>query len=618
MINSFVDEVTSEEQDPGTLDPTDDLFNAEPSVRADAPHKHSIHLSLEDSTFTGENAGTAVIMNDGARLQSSYCRFVDNTADSVIKLESGTLAIYGNEFTNNEVGQEGGPIQVDVASTLEASTGNCDKSASTAPVDAGGGDMSTEALISARQGLISNITNPNDGASPAKDTDVASNQDTAAAKQEDTPSNTTAADATITSTVEEPPEEEAPQAEPVCGISVLGVCVEEFGQDCRAASDPPTGCISTWDALVNAVKDRSQTDPDFKICPGYTLDVGAEGPVVIDADYTSIKCGDEGLLSDECTIKGGFAQFQVVGSPEGVELSGLTMQGSTGASVIAGGSKESTLRLRDCAWTQNTGASAILIRDNVETDFNEDASLLLASNATAMSVEIRDCEFKKNKVSHGTVSNMGGTLIIYKNRFENNTALGGDVVVAKSGTCKLQENCFFSHSSVAAGTIFVQEGAALSGNANNFGVLNAAGTFSKGRCNDIFHETNGTDCLAEGEPCNGFCMTFDADKCSLDSADNPNVPLDNAGITIQTKMDDTGKQNLTPIIVATVVAAFTVFGMAVIIIRRKQKGKNSGGDTDISNSRPSRGSKRGGMLSKFKKKKARDTSAYEVEDDDEL
>lgn len=52
MVNSFVDEVTSEEQDPGTLDPTDDLFIAEPSVRADAPHKHSIHLSLEDSTFT--------------------------------------------------------------------------------------------------------------------------------------------------------------------------------------------------------------------------------------------------------------------------------------------------------------------------------------------------------------------------------------------------------------------------------------------------------------------------------------------------------------------------------------------------------------------------------------
>lgn len=317
-------------------------------------------------------------MNDGARLQSSYCRFVDNTADvsdalckrlcphrsfsasptpiravpsrflftqSVIQLESGTLAIYGNEFTNNEVGQAGGPIQVDVASTLEASTGNCDKSASTTPVDAGGGEMSSDALISARQGLISNITNPNDGASPAKDTD------TAAPKQESTPSNTTVADTTTTSTEEETPEEEAPQAEPVCGISVLGVCVEEFGQECRAASDPPTGCISTWDALVSAVKDRSQTDPDFKICPGYTLDVGADGPVVIDADYTSIKCGDEGLLSDECTIKGGFAQFQVVGSPEGVELSGLTMQGSTGASVIAGGSKESTLRLRDCAWT---------------------------------------------------------------------------------------------------------------------------------------------------------------------------------------------------------------------------------------------------------------------------
>ncbi len=164
----------------------------------------------------------------------------------------------------------------------------------------------------------------------------------------------------------------------------------------------------------------------------------------------------------------------------------------------------------------------------------------------------------------------------------------------------------------------MQEGAALSGNANNFGALNAAGKFSKGRCNDIFHETNGTDCLAEGEPCNGFCMTFDADKCSLDSAETPNIPLDNAGITIQTKLEDGGKQNLTPIIVATVVAAFTVFGMAVIIVRRKQKGKNRGGDTDISNSRSKGGSKGGGMFSKFKKKKAHDTSAYDVEDDEDL
>jgi hypothetical protein len=71
---------------------------------------------------------------------------------------------------------------------------------------------------------------------------------------------------------------------------------------------------------------------------------------VIDSDYITIKCGNDGSLSDECAIVGGVSQFYIIGTSSGVELAGLTFRSSSGSSIIAAGTEDATLRLKNCEW----------------------------------------------------------------------------------------------------------------------------------------------------------------------------------------------------------------------------------------------------------------------------
>lgn len=98
----------------------------------------------------------------------------------------------------------------------------------------------------------------------------------------------------------------------------------------------------------------------------------------------------------------------------------------------------------------------------------------------------------------------------------------GDIVVTNNGTCKLQENCFTSHSSGAPGTVFVEEGSTLGTNTDNFGASNAAGSFAGGPCNAIFEETGGTNCLG-GAGCNGYCKEFESTTCPLEGITTANA-----------------------------------------------------------------------------------------------
>ena len=114
-----------ETTDAGVLEQTDDVFSAATGSRSgDIPMAHSIHMALENTMFDvsfdayfyqlsecylqqlsfylvlqSENVKRSVIINDGARLQSSKSMFVKNTADV-----SSTLAsICGIISTNVEL-----------------------------------------------------------------------------------------------------------------------------------------------------------------------------------------------------------------------------------------------------------------------------------------------------------------------------------------------------------------------------------------------------------------------------------------------------------------------------------------------------------------------------------
>jgi hypothetical protein len=144
----------------------------------------------------------------------------------------------------------------------------------------------------------------------------------------------------------------------------------KFGSSCDAKQNETLfldeyveGCISTWDELITVVTERLDDERDFVICPRSTMDIDSstsQAPVVIDADYITIKCGKMGSLSDECAIVGGFSQFHVVGSAAGIELAGLRMLSSTGSSIIASGTKDSTLRLKNCEWMVSCSPCVIL------------------------------------------------------------------------------------------------------------------------------------------------------------------------------------------------------------------------------------------------------------------
>lgn len=152
------------------------------------------------------------------------------------------------------------------------------------------------------------------------------------------------------------------QAPPTCnGIYSDGLC-RQFDETCSADLEDNElisseqiieGCVSTWDELVTVVRERIDDEKDFIICPRSTLEIDSstsQAPVVIDTDYITIKCGESGLLSDECAIVGGLTQFHVTGSATGIELAGLKMLSSRGSSIVAAGKKDATLRLKDCEW----------------------------------------------------------------------------------------------------------------------------------------------------------------------------------------------------------------------------------------------------------------------------
>lgn len=125
----------------------------------------------------------------------------------------------------------------------------------------------------------------------------------------------------------------------------------------------------------------------------------------------------------------------------------------------------------------------------------------------------------------------------------------------------------------------------MSVNNDNFGVNN---TSVGGQCNAIFEESTDTSCLSNPAMCDGTCREFTSKMCSLPMYDKfidgpvsstpATAPMlgENAPPHALGKVPEPESSNsLVPIIVASIVSAFVVFGLAGIIWHRKKKGKGS-------------------------------------------
>lgn len=275
------------------------------------------------------------------------------------------------EFTENTITGDKGLVEIDGGSTLESNENNCDTTNSSSTVesngdldtpvstrilqdnstDIGGEMMDNETLSAVTSTLDFNATMTSASIDNAADNAAAtSTSDVNATESEfNLMDNTT--EGVLFSSV-------APPHSTTCaGILSDGVC-RKFETVCGVEDDELldkelAGCLSDWDDLVTAVRERLEGERDFMICPGTTMDIESsttKAPVVIDSDYIRITCGANGSFSDECAIVGGASQFRIIGRSSGVELAGLTFRSSSGSSIIAAGAKDATLHLKNCEW----------------------------------------------------------------------------------------------------------------------------------------------------------------------------------------------------------------------------------------------------------------------------
>ena len=202
----------------------------------------------------------------------------------------------------------------------------------------------------------------------------------------------------------------------------------------------------------------------------------------------------------------------------------------------------------------------------------------------AMAVEVAHCNFAENDLEYGAVANLGGTLSVIQTKFAANSGKGGDVVVTNQGSLALNESCFDASASVAPGVVFVEEGSAMTANADNFGVGNTAGGYvAGGTCAHVFLEAAGGDCLGAAARCDGSCREFAAPTCLADAGGDGGAVVPGGGapaaapegqiyVPSYTNGEGSGNDssNVVPIVVASIVGVFIVLGFVGIVARRRK------------------------------------------------
>ena len=565
-------------------------------------------MELEESTFSFERVQTSVIIANGATVSSTGSVFDRNTASSVIQTNAGTISITDTEFIDNDVTGGDGVVVVD--SDSKVGDTNCVQGSMQSEGD---GVTAMPPLNSRQRNLPADVC---DG------TVVMMAGDTCRPFGQVCDPNATPVSLIGDSEVFDDSEalggnDVESDGEVLDDSELLGVInlgdnnqtLEDTSLEAEndLAMEAPimgdlqpevvTDCHDNWDDLKYAVENKI-VDGDvvlshigslyFKICPNSSLDASS-GPIVIGYDYITIQCGEYGLRVDNCQILGGYAHFHVVGSSTDLKLAGLRMSASTGSSVIAAGTSDATLQISDCEWIANRGASAILILNNATATADNitgalDISSLIDSSEGGMAVEMSSVGFMQNVLTYGTVVNVAGSLSIDKGRFNQNEIRVGDIAVVKSGELFLRDSCFDESSSMAPGTIFLDQTSFLQENVNTFGFDNTDGSFGGGlSCTGVFMVANGSDCLT-GSNCDGTCNDFTSKTCILDvtplppirpggsggaAGEGTNSP--NTSGTEYIRARNPAARNIVPIIVAVLVCSFIVFGLLFIIFKRRRK-----------------------------------------------
>ncbi len=183
-------------------------------------------------------------------------------------------------------------------------------------------------------------------------------------------------------------------------------------------------------------------------------------------------------------------------------------------SILAGGKSNSTVSLRGCEWTFNSGVAAVLsYNDATVQDFTKQQVVLgklAPPKHESMGLDFESCFFSSNHVLWAPVVSVTGDITLNSTYFVNNTgAKVGAVSISSNSTLRVSSSCFIDNKSQLPGSIFVDNTSQILGNYGNFGNNNTVG--KSGECSYIFQETSGA-CLSTS-PCNGVCFPYDSLSC---------------------------------------------------------------------------------------------------------
>lgn len=117
-----------------------------------------------------------------------------------------------------------------------------------------------------------------------------------------------------------------------------------------------TAINSAMATQLNAIQGGATPKPPytFTICPNSVLT--ATQPLLPVLSGTEFICGSNGAASNKCTIQGGANQVSIQDSKlsnyplQSVTFKGITFQGSTQSSVLAGAGSTTTANFIDCNW----------------------------------------------------------------------------------------------------------------------------------------------------------------------------------------------------------------------------------------------------------------------------
>lgn len=261
-------------------------------------------------------------------------------------------------------------------------------------------------------------------------------------------------------------------------------------------------------------------EPTYVICPNAELNVDYEVGIVPLLDNTVIKCGANGSRKDNCVIKGG--KNHVVFRPDvtvkNVEFHGITMIGSTKASVTGWSPSPSSATFVDCHWRNNEGSDIIdLWMDNDDYSRRmqvEGARRTEGSEIGAMSIEFNDCKFTDNKAETGIILVVRGYARLINCIFASNETKGVIIGASLGSKVHIDAATSFVYNTGSFSTVFSDATSSLTVSTE------ATGTSNKGEvCNDVFYEKIGSSCLSKGGyllSCYGKCCNFGEADCFVE------------------------------------------------------------------------------------------------------